>query len=199
MTGMLTRTTTALLDELARPGNEAVWREFDARFRPVLVGFGRRLGLGAEDAADAAQDALARFVKAYRAGQYERGRGRLSSWLLGIARNCILDSLRHGRRCARDGSRLADIPGDDELDRIWRTEGERAILARAVAALHDETATDPKTIRAFELLAFQQLAPAQVAEDLAMTMNDVYLAKHRCLKRLRAIVGELTTAYEADA
>ena len=100
---MLTRTTTALLDDLADPANEAVWHDFDARYRPVLVGFGRRLGLGAEDAADAAQDALARFVRSYREGRYDRGRGRLSSWIIGIARNCIVDQMR--TRAARHEER----------------------------------------------------------------------------------------------
>jgi RNA polymerase sigma factor (sigma-70 family) len=198
---MLTRTTTALLDDLAQPGNEEIWNEFDARFRPVLVGFGRRLGLGDEDAADMAQEALAKFVKAYRGGQYDRGRGRLSSWLIGIARNCMIDQQKKNvaRREARGVSGLVGLPGDDELTSLWDAECERAILARAVAALHTETDTDPRTVLAFELLAFQQLTPAQVAGDLDMTMNDVYLAKHRCLKRLRSIVADVTRAFEADA
>jgi peptide/nickel transport system substrate-binding protein len=52
---MRTRTTTALLDELRDPANEAVWREFDARYRSVLIGFACRLGLEQTDAADAAE------------------------------------------------------------------------------------------------------------------------------------------------
>ena len=33
----LTRTTTALLDGLHDPGDDAVWSEFDRRYRPILV------------------------------------------------------------------------------------------------------------------------------------------------------------------
>ena len=35
-----------------------------------------------------------------------------------------------------------------------------------------------------------------VAGDLGMTANDVYLAKHRCLARLREIVAQLDELYE---
>ena len=34
---MLTTTNTMLLDGLAEPANEAVWREFHERYRPIIV------------------------------------------------------------------------------------------------------------------------------------------------------------------
>ena len=49
-----TTTTTVLLEGLLDSGNEAVWREFDARYRPIIVGFARTLGLDPDDAADVA-------------------------------------------------------------------------------------------------------------------------------------------------
>ncbi|UCD76199.1 MAG: sigma-70 family RNA polymerase sigma factor [Phycisphaerales bacterium] len=197
---MLTRTTTAMLDDLADPANEAMWRQFDARYRPVLVAFARRLGLGAEDAADAAQDALTRFLQAFRAGKYQRGRGRLSSWLIGIARNCIVDlqRARMVRREQRGVSALIDLPHDKNLAAIWDAELDREVLRQAVQKLREGTRLDRRTIRVFERLVLQQAAPAVVASELNMTMNDVYLAKHRCLKRLRSIVAELTAAFEND-
>ncbi len=197
---MLTRTTTALLDDLADPANDAIWREFDARYRPLLVGFARRLGLDPEDAADAAQEALGRFVRSYRAGKYERGKGRLSSWIIGIARNCIVDALRTiASRRERPGlSAAGELPGDDQLERIWSAERDRVILQQALRALREESRIDARTIRAFELVAFQQLTPAEAATDLGVTINDVYLAKHRCLTRMRTTIEQITTVYEAD-
>jgi RNA polymerase sigma-70 factor (ECF subfamily) len=197
---MLTRTTTALLDDLADPANQAIWQEFDARYRPILIGFGLRLGLDPTDAADAAQEALGRFVRSYRAGKYERGRGRLSSWIIGIARNCILDTqrARAARREQHSMSAVEDLPGPDRLAEIWTAERDREILRRAIAALRGETRFDARTVGAFEELAFRQQPPAEVAEQLGMSMNDVYLAKHRCLKRLRTLVTELSSAFEQD-
>lgn len=198
---MRTRTTTALLDDLRDPANGAVWREFDARYRSVLIGFACRLGLKETDAADAAQEALVQFIKAYRGGKYERGRGRLSSWIIGIARHCILDQMhaRAARREVRGLSALTDVPDQGRLETLWETECEREILCRGLRLLHEDTRIEGRTIHAFELMALTHLNPSEVAAELEMTPNDVYLAKHRCLKRLRPIVAELTAAYEEDA
>jgi RNA polymerase sigma-70 factor (ECF subfamily) len=193
---MLTRTTTALLEGLADPADEATWQAFDARYRPVIVAFGRRLGLGAEDAADAAQETLARFVRSFRDGKYDRERGRLSSWIIGIARNCIADQGQaRARRREQHLSAEGELPDEATLTRIWDAECQRQILHEAVAELRRVSRTDPRTIQIFEMLAFQERPPAEIARELGVTPNDVYLAKHRCLKRLRAIVAEMERVF----
>jgi RNA polymerase sigma factor (sigma-70 family) len=194
---MLTRTTTALLDDLHDPRNETVWQEFVERCRPVLLAFGRRLGLDHEDAADAAQDSLVSFVRAYRAGRYDRTRGRLSSWLFGIARHCIADVRQErARRPQRGLSAVEQAPGDDEHARIWNEECDREILRRAFEQLRAASNRDPRTVRAFELVALENRPVQAVADELDMTPNDVYLAKHRCLKQMRMLVAETTALLE---
>ena len=195
---MLTRTTTAMLEDLTDPSNELAWQEFDARYRPILVAFAHRLGLHHEDAADIAQETLVRVIRAYRDGKYDRSRGRLHSWIVGIAQNCIFDlqKAHAARREQRGVSAIVDLPGDDHLSKLWDEQCEQAILQQAISTLKRETRTDKQTVCAFELMAFQQRSAPDVASELSMTLNDVYLAKHRCLKRLRIIVEELNTAYE---
>lgn len=195
---MITRTTTALLDGLADPADERSWREFDKRYRPIIVAFARRVGLAEADTADVAQETLVRFLRSYRQGQYDRERGRLRSWIIGITKHCIgeLRQRRARRREVHGVSALADFPGDDELDRIWDAECQQAILREGLAELRERTRIDEGTLRAFELLAFEAQSPAEVAATLGITANDVYLAKHRCLSRLRKILGRLNSAYE---
>lgn len=197
---MRTRTTTALLNDLMDPAKERVWSEFDDRYRPILFGFARRLGLEAEDAADAAQEALARFVRSFRAGEYDRARGRLSSWLVGIARHCVADAARQRatQRVVAGASAIAEIVArEDELESIWQAERQREILRRAMASLADSR-MDERTISAFELVALHDAPAEQVGRQLNMTTDEVYVAKHRCLKRLRTIIQSLTAAYEAE-
>jgi RNA polymerase sigma-70 factor (ECF subfamily) len=198
---MLTRTTTAMLDDLLDPANEQVWRQFDRRYRPIVVAFARRLGLQPEDAADAAQETLRRFVLAYRQGKYERDRGRLRSWLIGIARNCILDLRQEAAsRPERPGlTAIERLPEEAQLTSIWDDERDRAVLRDALDALRTETRTDERTITAFEEVALQQRPAADVAASMGMSLNDVYLAKHRCLRRLRGLVEDLADAYDRDA
>ena len=121
---MRTATTTALLDGLIDSANDQAWREFDARYRPIIVSFARALDLKVEDAADVAQETLVRFLKEYRAGKYDRSRGRLHSWLIGIAKHCVGDQ-RHARARRREQrglSAIADLPGDHRLTEIWDYE-----------------------------------------------------------------------------
>jgi RNA polymerase sigma factor (sigma-70 family) len=198
---MPTITTTALLDRLHDPADEEGWREIDARYRPVIIGLARRVGLADADAADVAQEAMARFARSYREGKYERGRGRLSSWMLGIAHNCIVEAQRSGaRKRERPGLTVAaDQSVPAELTRLWEDERDREVLNRAFRALADQTKIARRTLDAFDLLVVHQMPPTGVAERLQMTVNDVYLAKHRCLNHLRAIVSDLTNAYVNDA
>jgi hypothetical protein len=92
-----------------------------------------------------------------------------------------------------------NLPTDDHLAEIWAAERKREILRRAVRTLYDKTRIDPRTVRAFELLVFHQRIAGEAAAELSMTVNDVYLAKHRCLKRLRPIVDEIRAEYDADS
>jgi RNA polymerase sigma-70 factor (ECF subfamily) len=198
---MLTRTTTSfLLLAISDPGNQEGWPEFDSRYRPILEAFARRLGLGEADAADAAQEALARFVAAFREGKFDRNRGSVRSWITGIARNCIreIHDRRTRRREERGLSAVNELPADESLTRIWDEECRRSLVQHAIAELKEETRTDPRTIRAFELLALEGRTPAEVSELTGMTRNDVYLAKHRCLSRLRHILEQLQEAYEVN-
>ena len=192
-----TRTATVLLEGLHDPENEAVWREFDARFRPILHGFARGLGLSDADAADVAQESLTRFVRAYRGDRYRRERGRLSSWLIGIAKNCISD-LNRKRAVRREDRLSAAEPLDPRrVTQIWEDACERHLLQEAIEVLRSESHSDARTIRAFERVAINAEPPAQVAADLGMTANAVYIAKNRCLTRLRAIVQDLSDSIDA--
>jgi RNA polymerase sigma-70 factor (ECF subfamily) len=195
----LTRTTSAMLQALHDADNRSVWEAFDARYRPIIVGFARHFGLGESDAADVAQDTLLRFVQDYRQGKYDRGRGRLGAWLVGIARCRILDlrRTRAHRHEVGDTALSGNLDDDDALLSAWDAEHRRAILSEAMRELRATTRTDERTIRAFELAAIGR-PPAQVAEELGVSVHDVYLAKSRVSQRLRAIVERIERTYDED-
>lgn len=194
-----TQTTSLLLEGLHDEANQAVWTEFDQRYRGIIEAFARRLGLSDADAADAAQETLLRFVREYRAGKYDRSRGRLRSWIIGIARHSIGDLRRRGGRPGgRGSSAIAELPDDERLSAIWDAECRDVLLRRALDALRTESRIEPRTLRAFELVAFEQQPPAAVAESLGMTASDVYVAKHRVLERLREVAADLQQAWELD-
>lgn len=202
---MLTRTTTRLIEDLRDPSNGAAWSAFDARYRPVLMAFARKLGFSQDDAAELAQQTLAEFSRCYRDGRYQRESGRLSSWLIGIARN-VGSGMRRKRGGAGAGERVGgdtmigqlpeELPDEQQLTRVWQREREHAILAEAMAILRDSARMEEHTFRAFELFALRGVPAEEVAGQCGIGVDSVYVIKNRLTKRLREIVAEITAAYD---
>lgn len=197
----VTRTTTALLDGLVDPANDEVWRAFDERYRPILVAFIVRLGVEHADACDVAQETLLRFIGEYRDGRYDRQRGRLRSWLIAMASSkaASMRRWRAGRRERRGESAIVELSDDAAMESAWEQERRRAVLERALQELRETSRTDPRTIRAFEMLFSLGLSPAVVATELDMSVHDVYLAKSRVAAKLRQIVARFEGEFEGEA
>jgi len=195
-----TLTSTYLLDGLRDPDNRTIWQQFVERYRPMIVKFACRLGLGREDAEDAAQQTLIVFNSAYQAGKYERDRGRLRQWLFGIARNQIKNALR--QRPAREvqiadrtdqSGFFAGVPSDDQLTQLWEQQWQEAVLRQCLEEVRPQV--EPKTMEAFELFARDGWPAQRVADHLGMTANAVFLAKHHVLKKIRAMLPAMEEAW----
>ena len=191
-------TTTTMLDGLHDAENAELWEAFDRRYRPILVGFARNLGVGEVDAADIAQETLSRFVLEYREGKYDRTRGRLGAWLVGIARYRILDLRRKqsGQRQIIDDEAVVALDDERHLTQVWENERKQAVLREAMQELRTTSRTDPRTIEMFELLMVHGLTTQAVAEQMEVTDHDVYLAKSRVAQRLRTIVERIEAEYD---
>ena len=198
-----TQTTTALLDALRDFRNEPAWAQIEFRYRRVIAGLARRLGAGETDALDISQQTLAEFVRAYKDGRYDRTKGRLSSWILGIAHNTTLRVLRNQRRGGRvsdfETSEASGEVHDPHLRSIWDDERDREILDKAMTLLRDEASLDDRTLLAFELVALRSVPTAEAASQCGMTVEQIYVAKSRVTKHLRMLVAQLTEAFEQDA
>jgi len=189
----LLTTNSELLAGLADPANAAIWEEFDRRYRPVLLAFARRLGLAVDDAADVVQETLAAFVVEYRAGRYERDRGRLRSWLFAIARARVAAAKRRAdpRRKWRGESALEGVADEATWSELFEAQWRAALLKAALAELTESTRTDERTLAAFRRTTLEREAPSVVAAALGMTVNAVYLARHHVLAQLKEIVARL--------
>lgn len=194
----LDRTTTALLAALHDSANAAAWEAFDRRYRPILVGFARSCGLNEHDAAELAQATIVRFIEQYREGKYDRERGRLGAWLVTIAKYRMLDTRRKkaSMHLAHGDSVIVNLDDDRSVGDAYETQRRLAILREALQELREKTKTDPKTIRAFELLYYHGMSVQAVAADLGMQPQEVYLAKSRVAARIREIVARIEKEYE---
>lgn len=193
-------TTSTILERLRDHGDDAMWRAFVDRFRRPVVAFARRFGLLPAEAEDAAQEILIAFAEGHRQGKYDPAKGRLSSWLFGIAYRHLANVRRRG---ARERERFDprggepaffnEISGQQEVSAAWDVEWERAVLEACLRQVRGEV--EPDTFRAFDLVVNRGRSPQEAATELEIKRETVYLAKHRVLKRLR----ELAATYEGSS
>lgn len=185
---------TGLLD----PDNHTIWQEFDARYRPMIMAFSQRLGLTEDDAADVAQETLVRFIRDYRAGKYDRQRGRLRTWIIAMvkARTVDLKRSRAARREVRGESAIVDIPAENELDQIWEAERRQVLLRQALSELRAQTRLNERTLLAFEEYVIRGRPVSEVARALGVTDHDVYMAKNRVADRLRETLQRLDDLFD---
>jgi RNA polymerase sigma-70 factor, ECF subfamily len=195
-----TATSSALLEGLKSPEGHGAWDSFVHRYRPLLVRYACRLGLGQEDAQDAAQQILMAFCTAYRDGRYQRDRGRLRDWLFGIARHQVIN-FRQRRphkevqvpEASGQSGFFAKVPADDDLEAMWEQEWRQTILQECIRLIRQEF--DARTVDAFELFAREGLPAKEVAERLQLTANAVFLAKRRVLARIRELLAHLEESW----
>ena len=123
---LTTATSTALLEALRDLNDDRAWRQFCGRYEPALIAFARRTGLQEQDARDVVQDTLMAFLESFRDGRYDRQRGRLRSWIKGIAVNKTRETRR---RLSRPEVQVADktdatgfmdqVPDEAELTDVF--------------------------------------------------------------------------------
>lgn len=186
-------TTTIALNRL-RDAEETTWQQFVERFRLPIIHFANGLGLAAHDAEDVAQETLLDFVKAYREGQYDRRKGHLRDWLFGIAYRRVLNARK---KCVRDQKQSpapdhtafwGNLPDQETARQSWDESWQKTVLEICLEQVRMEV--EPITIHAFELFAIQGKPANLVAQQLEMTTNAVFLAKHRVLKRVLELKSE---------
>ena len=189
-------TTTTILHDLRDYANRDAWDHFVGRFREPLRRFAASQGIPGAQAEDVAQETLAAFAESLRLGRYERDRGRLSSWLFGIAYKQVL------KERTRQTRRERPIGGADELESArhlsqheqdaadhWKRAWDGFVARVCMEQIRREFRGE--SVRAFELLVREERTPAETAETLGVTVKAVYNAKHRILKRMRELRAEL--------
>jgi len=184
-----------MLETLKDARNQQAWQQFVDRYRPLIVRYARRIGIQEDDAKDAAQQTLVRFMTAYSQGKYDRQKGRLRHWLFGIAHNQVRDLLRSRQRHVQVSDRsdqtglFARIPAPEVFEKAWEQEWRQTLLRQCLDVVRREC--DARTIQAFELVTYQGWPAQRVAEHLGMTSNAVSLARFRILKRIRELMPHL--------
>jgi len=190
-----TVTSFTLLEGLKNRQDSRAWQRFMARYEPMVMAFARKLGLNDTDAQDVCQETMLGFIQAYGDGRYDRDKGRLRSWLFGIAHRKAIDMKRRRAREIVVGDKtdasafLGRIESPDQAKEIWEQQWQRSVLRACLEEVSKDLS--PNTVKAFDLYVFEQWPVEKVAEQLGISQNAVYIAKTRVMERVRKIKAEM--------
>jgi RNA polymerase sigma factor (sigma-70 family) len=176
-------TPVSLLQRLRRDPGPEPWQRLVELYTPLLRGWFRQHGLQAADVDDLVQEVLAAVVRELPKYEPSGRRGAFRTWLRVIARHRLLMFWRT-RRNQPGGADLDKLPEPvAELDKLWDREHDRLVAHRLLELIAAEF--EPSTVKAFRWLVMEGRAAQEVAAELSMTVNAVYIAKSRVLARLR--------------
>lgn len=184
-------TITSSLLRRVRIRDDAAWQRLVHLYSPLVYRWCRQKGLSADDAENLGQEiflAVDRGLPNFSRGQ---DGATFRGWLRRITQHKIVDFFRRGARQPKGlgGSaaqqRFVDLAADNAWEETAAEVGEEtAILYRRVVDWV-RTEFEETTWQAFYRVVVDGQAPADVAADLQITKNAVYLAKSRILRRVR--------------
>jgi RNA polymerase sigma-70 factor (ECF subfamily) len=182
------RTSSTLLVRIKARDQEA-WKRFVRLYGPLVYVWCLRSGLQEADADDVGQDVFRTVSEAIDGFDPEQDGASFRAWLRTVTRSRVADFYRRKAReaVAEGGSeaqrRWLDVPQAPD-DSGSDDEGDQRVLARRAIDLVLESCKD-KTRQAFLRVVIAREAPAEVARDLEMTVNAIYLAKSHILRKFR--------------
>src|SRR5262245_3136167 len=110
-------TAVSLLSRVRDPSDHAAWREFDERYRLLLLRFCWRPGIHRLDAEDIVQEVFTSLTKALPQFTYDPQRGRFRDYLYRSLRNVIFEWARRPERRDRHlFTSIGDGPGSNGPD-----------------------------------------------------------------------------------
>jgi RNA polymerase sigma-70 factor, ECF subfamily len=193
--GASDQTSSTLLIRIKAKDQEA-WQRLVHLYGPLVYGWCRRFGLQEADAADVGQDVFRSVAEAIGDFRHEQERDSFRGWLRTVTRTRVLDFFRRKARAAQGvgGSdaqaQWLELP-DDRADpgSSADEDDKRLLIRRAVELVLDNCKEETRQSFLRVVIAGEQ--PADVAHDLGITVNAVYLAKSHTLRRLREEFAEI--------
>ncbi len=167
--------------QYVRKGDPRAFEVLYERHSGVAFSLAYRMVGKRAQAEDVVQEA---FLSIWRSGaRYERARGSVRTWVLGIVHNRAIDSLR--RATVHDKRRASDEGIEERFEARDRTDVE---VARREEATTVRTAMDtlpPEQSQVIELAYFGGFSHSEIAEMLSMPVGTVKGRMRLGLEKMR--------------
>ncbi len=159
---------------------ELAWKDFQARYAPVIAGFARKMGAPASTVEELVQDVVSGFFEAQPRFSYDPAKGRFRGYLKTVT----------WRQLARRRSRVKGVsldavdPDDVAIEQPWNDVWRSEQLKHAIAVVRNRYDNN-NTFRAFESVVLNGETAEAVAKALRVNVESVYKARQRVSRALR--------------
>ncbi|HEY8582436.1 MAG TPA: sigma-70 family RNA polymerase sigma factor [Capillimicrobium sp.] len=178
------------LMQLVRRGDARAFELIVERHQSVAFGLAFRMTGRRALAEDVVQEAL---LSLWRSGaRYDRARGSVRTWVLGIVHHRAIDAIR--RHTVHDKRRASDEGIEERFESSDRTDVEvarRAEAAEVRAALQDLPAEQSQVI---ELAYFGGFTHTEIAEMIEQPLGTVKGRMRLALTKMRGTLADLDPA-----
>ncbi len=179
-------TRPSLLSRVRDPQDQAAWREFEAKYRDLLLCYAQRRGLQPADAEDVRQQVMINLSRYLKDFKYDPALGRFRSYLGRMVRNGVAQNMARRKTgdVALDTGVEAAVPGKDEaeVDEVWEDEWMKHHYRTAMSAIRE--CVEPQTAAIFERFVAGDSAE-QIAEAFEMSNQAVQKIKQRMRDRMK--------------
>jgi RNA polymerase sigma-70 factor (ECF subfamily) len=176
-------TSVSLLERLRGRASKPSWERFVRLYTPLLYFWVRRLNLQEQDAADLVQDVLTTLVEKLPEFEYDPSKS-FRAWLRAVTLNRWRNHQRR-RPAASLGDDAEELAGHaaEAMDTLAETEYRDYLVGRALRLMRAEFET--QTWKVFWEHVALGRPSADVAREFGISVESVYAAKSRILRRLR--------------
>lgn len=180
-------TRASLLARLKNWKDQSSWEDFFETYWRLIFGVAIKRGLTNSEAQDVVQETMISVAKHMPAFQYDPAIGSFKGWLLNMTRWRIADQLR--KRTSAPAT--LDLNGEtsSDMEKVWDDEWEKNLLELATQKARRRL--DPKQYLIFDYYVNKGWEPERVADTLSVSINQVYLAKHRVTDAIKEEVERL--------
>jgi len=192
----MSETSLSLIERVQQQNDNSCWADLVAIYAPLLLRWTLRYDVQQSDAEDLVQDVLLVVYRELASFQHQGRAGSFRSWL----RTILVHRLRNHWRSRKSqvkaigGSKFEELLQNladpaSGISRIWDREHDARVLACLMKQISSRFT--PTSLEAFERTAVRGEAASEVARDLGVTVNSVFIAKSRVLNELRRRTKDL--------
>jgi RNA polymerase sigma factor (sigma-70 family) len=185
-------TRATLIQRLKNWQDHSSWQDFFDTYWKLIYGIARKSGLTEAEAQDVVQETMVSVAKHMPTFKYDPAIGSFKAWLLNLTRWRITDQLRkrgplvsHSDETTTDTPTMNKVvdPNSEVLEQMWETEWEKNLLDAAIARVRRRL--DPQKFQIFDLYVNKEMPPDKVAGIFNISVDQVYLAKHRVTEMIK--------------